>query len=63
MIVLDLEVIFLKEWKCVQVGDHKNIGEVIDEWQKNGWRLHTYSCAGIGAMMAVNHYLLFEKGE
>ena len=56
-------MIFLKEWKCVQVGDHKNVGEVIDEWQKNGWRLHTYSCAGIGAMMAVNHYLLFEKGE
>jgi hypothetical protein len=53
----------LKEWKCVQVGDHENVGEVIKEWQKNGWNLHTYACAGIGAMMAVNHYLLFEKGE
>jgi len=53
----------LKEWKCVLVGDHKNVGEVIDSWQKNGWRLHTYACAGIGAMMAVNHYLLFEKGQ
>jgi len=51
----------LKEWKCVLVGDHKNVGEVIEEWQKKGWYLHTYACAGIGAMMAVNHYLLFEK--
>jgi hypothetical protein len=55
--------LFLKEWKCVQVGDHKNIGEVIVEWQKNGWHLHTYACAGIGAMMSVNHYLLFGKGQ
>jgi hypothetical protein len=53
----------LKEWKCVQVGDHKNVGKVIEKWQKNGWFLHTYTCAGIGAMTAVNHYLLFEKGE
>ncbi len=35
----------LKEWKCVQVGHHKNIGKTIEEWQKNGWRLHTYTCA------------------
>jgi hypothetical protein len=54
--------LFLKEWKCVQVSDHRNVGEVIEKWQKNGWALHSYSCAGIGAMMAVNHYLLFEKG-
>jgi hypothetical protein len=54
--------LILKEWKCVQVGDHKNIGKTIEEWQKNGWSLHTYACAGIGAMMAVNHYLLFERG-
>jgi hypothetical protein len=54
---------FLKEWECVQVGDHKNVGKVIKEWQEKGWHVHTYACAGIGAMMAVNHYLLFEKGE
>jgi len=53
----------LKEWKCVQVGDHKNVGETVEDWEKRGWRLHTYACAGIGAMMAVNHYLLFEKGQ
>lgn len=52
----------LKEWMCVQVGDHKRVGETIEKFQRNGWRLHTYACAGIGAMMAINHYLLFEKG-
>jgi len=45
----------------VQVGDHKNVGKKIEEYQKRGWRLHTYACAGIGAMMAINHYLLFER--
>jgi hypothetical protein len=53
----------LKEWKCLQVEDFKNGGKVIEILQENGWCLHTYACAGIGAMMAVNHYLLFEKGE
>ena len=53
----------LKEWMCVQVGDHKRVGETIKKFQRNGWCLHTYVCAGIGAMMAINHYLLFEKGE
>ncbi|UCE57686.1 MAG: hypothetical protein JSW19_00310 [Candidatus Bathyarchaeota archaeon] len=53
----------LKVYRCVQVGDHKNVGKTIEEWQKNGWHLHTYACAGIGAMMAVNHYLLFEREE
>jgi len=52
----------LKEYKCVQIGDHKRIGKTIEEWQRNGWRLRTYACAGIGTMMAVNHYLLFERG-
>jgi len=53
----------LKEYECVQVGRHKDIGKTVEEWQKKGWRLHTYSCtqAGIGA--DDNHYLLFEKGE
>jgi len=56
----------LKEWKCVQVKDHNDVGRTIDEWQKNGWRLHTYQTAGMGAgpmAYKVNHYLLFEKGE
>jgi hypothetical protein len=51
----------LKEWKCVQVGHHKDIGETVEEWEKNGWRLHTYQATGYGT--DVKHYLLFEKGE
>ena len=55
----------LKEWKCVLVGHHNNVGKVIEEWEKAGWRLHTYQAAGDVGMTAafVNHYLLFEKGE
>ena len=56
----------LKEWKCVEVNHHKDVGKKIEEWQRNGWHLHTYQTAGMGAgPMAYNvkHYLLFEKGE
>jgi hypothetical protein len=49
----------LKEWTCVQVGHHKNVAEVIDEDQREGWRLHTYQ-ATVQATM-VSHYLLFER--
>ena len=53
----------LKEWKCVLVGHHDNVGKVIEEWEKAGWRLHTYACAGNAAVaLGTNHYLLFEKG-
>jgi len=54
----------LKEWKCVLVGHHKNVGKVIERWEKAGWRLHTYACAGNAVVtLGTNHYLLFEKGE
>jgi hypothetical protein len=36
-------------------------GETIEEWQKNGWRLHTYTCAQAGMGEIINHYLLFER--
>jgi hypothetical protein len=49
----------LKEWKCVQLGHHKKIAEVIEENQENGWRLHTYQAMGTPTI--VNHYLLFER--
>jgi hypothetical protein len=52
----------LKEYVCVQVGHHKDIGKTIEEWQKNGWRLHKYQATG-PYMGEINHYLLFEKGE
>jgi len=43
----------------VQVGHHKNVAEVIEEYQKKGWRLHTYQATGLG--MNITHYLLFER--
>ena len=46
----------MKEYECVQVGHHKKIVKVIQEYIMNGWHLHTYQ-ASMG-----NHYLLFEKG-
>jgi len=51
----------MKEWECVQVSHHKDIGNTIVEWQKKGWRLYSYQATGTPT--AVNHYLLFEKGD
>lgn len=54
----------LKQWKCVLVGHHDDVGRVIEEWEKLGWRLQTYACAGNATLtMGTNHYLLFMKGE
>jgi hypothetical protein len=47
----------MKEYECVQVGHHKKIAEVIQEYIVNGWHLHTYQTS-VG-----HHYLLFEKGK
>jgi len=54
-------IVKLKEYECVQVGHHRDVGKVIEEWQKKGWRLCTYQATGFGT--DVKHYLLFEKGE
>lgn len=35
----------MKEWKCVQVNHHDDIGRTIEEYQNSGWSLHTYSSA------------------
>ena len=56
----------MKEFICVEVKHHKDIGKVIEEYQIKGWHLHTYQTAGMGAgPMAynVNHYLLFAKSK
>ncbi|MCW3981682.1 MAG: hypothetical protein NWE81_00975 [Candidatus Bathyarchaeota archaeon] len=50
----------MREWKCVQVGQHKRVAQVIQDNQREGWRLHTYQAQGTATM--VNHYLLFERG-
>ena len=31
----------LKQWECVGVKHDKEVPEVIEEKQKDGWRLHT----------------------
>ena len=56
----------MKEWKCVEVKHHKDVGRIIEEYQNQGWFLNTYQVAGMGAgpmSYNANHYLLFEKGE
>jgi hypothetical protein len=55
----------MKQYTCVQVSHHKDVGNTIAEWQENGWRLSHYACStgGGGGLMTVSHYLLFEKGE
>ena len=50
----------LKEWECIQAGHHKNIGRVIEEYEGEGWSLHTYQATG-PYMGEINHYLLFER--
>jgi hypothetical protein len=50
----------MKEYECIQVNHHKDVAPTIEEWQRNGWRLHTYQATG--QTTAVNHYLLFERG-
>lgn len=48
----------MKEWKCVLVGHHENVGKVIDECEKAGWRLHTYQTAGMGGTQLYRQPLL-----
>lgn len=49
------------KWECVEVGHHKNIGATVEEWQRSGWILYSYTAAGNPG--AVNHYLLFMRVE
>lgn len=49
----------MKEFKCVQVGHHKNIARTTDRYIGEGWNLHTYQAAG--GPNNVVHYLLFER--
>lgn len=49
----------MKEYLCVQVGHHKKIARVMEEYQGKGWHLHTYQAQGSPTI--VNHYLLLER--
>ena len=51
----------LKEWDCIKVGNHKDVAKTIEEWQKKGWDLHTFSCVQYGIGGDATHYLLFER--
>jgi predicted deacetylase len=53
----------LKEYDCVEVKYHKDVDKAIEQWQKNGWRLHTYTRPQYRIGGDVHHHLLFEKGE
>ena len=56
----------MKKYECVEVQHHKDVGRAIEEYLRNGWSLHTYQTAGMGAgpiAYNVNHYLLFERNE
>ena len=49
------------KWECVEVSHHKNVGGTVEEWEKSGWNLYSYTAAGYGT--AINHYLLFVRSE
>jgi len=49
------------KWECVEVSHHKNVGGTIEEWQKSGWILFSYTAAGNPG--AISHYLLFMRSE
>ena len=62
-LIIWLEVFLLKEWECVALGHHKNVGKTIEDWENAGWSLHTYSAAQMRPGIEIIHYLLFKKGE
>jgi hypothetical protein len=54
----------MKYWECVQVEHHVDIGSKIEEYERNGWTLHTYQASatsGAALKANINHYLLFWK--
>jgi len=53
----------LKDWECVEVNHHKDVGRTIKEWEKNGWHLHSYSTAGSAGALTqfIKYSLLFER--
>ena len=45
----------LKEWVCERVKHHKDLGQTIEEWKKNGWCLHTYQASGHAGGPGITH--------
>jgi hypothetical protein len=40
----------MKEWRCILVSHHDEVGKAIMEWEQQGWRLNSYSTAGMGGI-------------
>ena len=56
----------LKNYECIEVRHHRDVAKTIEEYDRNGWHLHTYQTAGMGARpmsYIVVHYLLFERDK
>jgi len=52
----------MKEWQCVLVSNHKDVGKTIEEHEKEGWWLHSYACAGNAALaLGTNHFTCSSK--
>jgi hypothetical protein len=49
------------KWECAEVSHHKSVGGTIEEWERNGWNLFSYTAAGNPG--AISHYLLFARNE
>ncbi len=52
----------MREWECVEVKGHENVGRTIEQRQKDGLRLHTYQSVG-APHLAIADYLLFQRCE
>jgi len=63
----------LKEYKCVMTRGERKVGDptenygvskTLEDYEKNGWHLHTYQVSYCSDMMEHKdfyHFLLFEK--
>ncbi len=55
----------MKECRGILANHHDEVGRAITEWEQQGWRLNSYSTAGMGGAFnyTVNHYLLFVRDQ
>ena len=51
----------MKDYECVQVSHHRDVGIKIQEYVRKGWRLLTYQTSGDSSIGGIKHYLLFEE--
>jgi hypothetical protein len=53
------------EWRCIEVGHHDQIGTVVGDWERAGWKLHTYNTVHVSGALdspVITHFLLFVRG-